>query len=93
MDRTTCSIQASRGTTMSMTRGRYVTSTTNSGLTQCTFDSLSGDPNRLSRGEGNLGHARGFSAPARRFNSLSVMPVPARPAYGNRPSSVQMAAA
>lgn len=57
---------------------------TTSGCTQCTRDSLSGEPKRLSRGGGSasgiFGTCSGVRTPARRFSSLSVMPVPARPA-------------
>src|SRR5262249_54766945 len=61
-----------------------VTSTTRSGRTQCTRDSSSGEPNLFSRGGGSAsgmrGVSRGLSTPARRPNSFSVKPVPARPA-------------
>jgi hypothetical protein len=64
--------------------GEVGLSTTTSGRTQCTRDSLSGEPKRLSRAGGSargiFGTRSGASTPASRFSSLSVMPVPARPA-------------
>ena len=58
-----------------------MTYTTTFGRTQCTRDSFSGEPKRLSRGaglaSGILAPAVAPSTPAKRFSSLSV---PARPA-------------
>jgi hypothetical protein len=58
-----------------------VTYTTTFGRTQCTRDSFSGEPKRLSRGgglaSGMLATCSGASTPAKRFSSLSV---PAQPA-------------
>jgi hypothetical protein len=55
---------------------RSVTSTTNSGRTQCTRDSLSGGGAL----RGIFGALSGASTPAKRFGSFSFIPVPARPA-------------
>jgi hypothetical protein len=53
-------------------------------LTQCTRDSSSGEPKRFSRGGGLSSGMRrvsnGLSTPASRASSLSLKPVPARPA-------------
>ena len=63
---------------LSSVQVRKVTSTTTSGRTQCTFESLSGDPKRPSRGGGSAsGIALPAAAPGRptsAFSSLSVIP-------------------
>ena len=54
----------------------HVTSTTSSAFTQCIFDSLSGEPKRLSRGGGSasgiLGTASGFSTRERGYAYLGI---------------------